>query len=100
MEDEAFWLLEGHMDLEVGGKQIEMRPGDYAFGPRHVPHSFTTGEAGCRVLFIMTPGGFENLLMQVSEPAASRTVPPPSDKKPDIARLREIVARYGNEILV
>jgi quercetin dioxygenase-like cupin family protein len=99
-EDEAFWLLEGHMDLDVDGKKIDMNPGDYAFGPRNVPHSFTTGDAGCRVLFILTPGGFENLLMEVSEPAGSRTVPPPSDKKPDIARLQKIVARYGNEILV
>jgi hypothetical protein len=77
-----------------------MHPGDYAFGPRDVPHSFTTGDAGCRVLFMMTPGGFENLLIEVSEPARARTVPPPSDVKPDIARLQKIVARYGNEILV
>src|SRR6266851_211293 len=98
-EDEAFWVLEGHMVLEVGGKNIEMNLGDYAFGPRNVPHSFTTGDAGCRVLFILTPGGFENLLMEVSEPAPARTVPPPSDKKPDIARIQKIVARYGNEIL-
>jgi quercetin dioxygenase-like cupin family protein len=100
MEDEAFWLLNGHMDLEVGGKQVDLNPGGYAFGPRNIPHSFTTGDAGCRVLFIMTPGGFENLLLQVSEPALTRTVPPPSNKKPDLARLQKIVARYGNEILV
>ena len=99
-EDEAFWLLEGQMDLEVGGKHMDLQAGGYAFGPRNVPHSFTTGDAGCRVLFILTPGGFENLLMEVSEPAQARTVPPPSDKKPDFARIQKIVARYGNEILI
>jgi len=99
-EDEAFWLLEGDMDLEVGGKQIEMHAGDYAFGPRNVPHSFHAGDAGCRVLFILTPGGFENLIMATSEPAQTRTVPPPSDEMPDIAQLQRIVAQFGGEILV
>jgi quercetin dioxygenase-like cupin family protein len=99
-EDEAFWLLAGDMDLEVGGKQIEMHAGDYAFGPRDVPHSFSAGGGGCRVLFILTPGGFENLIMATSEPAQARTVPPPSDEMPDIARLQAIVAQFGGEILV
>jgi quercetin dioxygenase-like cupin family protein len=99
-EDEAFWLLAGDMDLEVGGNQIEMHAGDYAFGPRDIPHSFSAGNVGCRVLFILTPGGFEGLIMATSMPAEARTVPPPSDEKPDIARLQEIVARFGGEILV
>jgi quercetin dioxygenase-like cupin family protein len=99
-EDEAFWLLEGQMNLEVGGKHIDMQPGDYAFGPRNVPHSITTGDSGCRVLFILTPGGFEKLIMATSVPAAARTVPPPSKEKPDVARLQAIVAEFGGEILV
>ena len=48
-EDEAFWLVEGDMVLEIGGTPIQMHPGDYAFGPRNIPHSFSAGEAGCRV---------------------------------------------------
>ena len=99
-EDEGFWLLEGHMDLEVGGNHIEMHPGDYAFGPRNVPHSFAARDAGCRVLFILTPGGFEKLIMATSEPAQARTVPPRSDEMPDFARLQAIVAQFGGEILL
>ncbi len=99
-EDEAFWLLEGRMDLEVGGNHIEMHAGDYAFGPRDIPHSFSAGDAGCRVLFILTPGGFEKLIMATSEPAQARTVPPRSDEMPDFARLQEIVAQFGGEILL
>ena len=98
-EDEAFWLLEGDMDLEVGGTHIEMTPGSYAFGPRDVPHGFSS-KAGCRVLFLLTPGGFENLVLATSVPAQARTTPPPSDDMPDIARLQEIVGRFGGEILV
>ncbi|HEY8633524.1 MAG TPA: quercetin 2,3-dioxygenase [Candidatus Dormibacteraeota bacterium] len=98
-EDEGFWLLEGLMDLEVGGQHTKMQAGDYAFGPRNVPHSFSAGDAGCRVLFILTPGGFEKLIMATSEPAQARTVPPHSDEMPDFARLQAIVAQFGGEIL-
>ena len=45
-EDEGFWLLEGEMDLEVGGKHIEMHAGDYAFGPRNIPTAFRPAPQG------------------------------------------------------
>ncbi|HEV3234338.1 MAG TPA: cupin domain-containing protein [Candidatus Dormibacteraeota bacterium] len=99
-EDEAFWVLEGDMDLEIGGVHTHLEAGGYAFGPRDIPHGFSAGDAGCRVLFLLTPGGFEDLIMATSEPAPTRTVPPPSDEMPDIARLNQIVAQFGGEILV
>jgi len=99
-EDEGFWLLEGHMDLEVGGNHTKMSTGDYAFGPRDVPHSFSAGDSGCRVLFILTPGGFEKLILATSMPAETRTTPPPSDEMPDFAKLQAIVGQFGGEILL
>jgi hypothetical protein len=36
----------------------------------------------------------------VARAAQARTVPPPSDEMPDIARLQGIVAQFGGEILV
>jgi quercetin dioxygenase-like cupin family protein len=98
-EDEAFWLLEGDATFEVGGATIEARAGDYLFGPRGIPHRFTVGRAGCRMLFILTPGGFEGLVRAMSEPAGSRTLPPPSDEQPDLERIAAIARAYGNELL-
>ena len=98
-EDEAFWLLEGDAIFEVGGTTMEAHAGDYLFGPRDIPHRFTGGVAGCRMLFILTPGGFENLVLAMSEPAASRTLPPPSDEEPDVERIGAIAKAYGNEVL-
>jgi len=98
-EDEAFWVLEGEATLDIGGTVIEASAGDYAFGPRDIPHSFTVGDTGCRMLFILTPGGFEDLVMATSEPAQSRTVPPPPEEMPDMAQLQAIVAKFGGEIL-
>ena len=98
-EDEGFWLLEGSATFEVGDATIEAHAGDYLFGPRDIPHRYTVGDAGCRMLFIMTPGGFEEFVIATSEPAASRTLPPPSEEEPDWERIAAIASAHGAELL-
>jgi quercetin dioxygenase-like cupin family protein len=98
-EDEGFWLLEGDATFEVGDTTIEAHAGDYVFGPRDIPHRYSVGAAGCRMLFIMTPGGFENLVTAMSEPAGGRTLPPPSDQEPDWERVAAIAKAHGAELL-
>ncbi len=98
-EDEGFWLLEGDATFEVGDTTIEAHAGDYVFGPRDIPHRYTVGAAGARMLFIFTPGGFEDLLIAMSEPAGSRTLPPPSEEEPDWERIAAIAKAHGCELL-
>jgi quercetin dioxygenase-like cupin family protein len=99
-EDEGFWILEGDATFEVGDTRIEAHAGDYAFGPRDIPHRYTVGDAGCRMLFILVPGGFEDLVIAMSEPAGSRTLPPPSEEEPDLERIAAIAEAHGAELLV
>jgi quercetin dioxygenase-like cupin family protein len=94
-EDEAFWMLEGSATFEVGGETIEASAGDYLFGPRGIPHRFTVGDSGCRMLFVCTPGGLEGLVREMSEPAGARTLPPPSDEPPDMERVATVAEAYG-----
>jgi quercetin dioxygenase-like cupin family protein len=98
-EDEGFWILEGEVTLEVGGMSIEAHAGDYAFGPRGVPHRYKVGGAGCRMLFIVTPGGFEDLVVEMSQPAGSRTLPPPTDEEPDFEHVAAVAAAHNCELL-
>jgi quercetin dioxygenase-like cupin family protein len=102
-EDEGFWILEGSATFEVGDQTIEARAGDYLFGPRDIPHRYTTGPDGCRMLFIFTPGGFEELLKVISRPARSRTLPPPSDDVPlsdgEIQVMQAAIEAHGCELL-
>jgi mannose-6-phosphate isomerase-like protein (cupin superfamily) len=99
-EDEAFWILEGSATFRVGDETVEAKAGDYLFGPRHVPHKYTVGPDGCRMLFICTPGGnFENLVREMSEPAPSRTLPPLPDEEPDYERIAAIARANGCELL-
>ena len=99
-EDEAFWVLDGAVTLYVGEQTIEAAVGDYAFGPRNIPHRYTVGDAGCRMLFILTPGGFEGLVRDMSEPAAARGLPPPTDGPPDMEWVRAIARKHGCDLLV
>jgi quercetin dioxygenase-like cupin family protein len=98
-EDEAFWILEGSATFQVGDATIHASAGDYLFGPRDIPHRYTVGQSGCRMLFICTPAGFENLVIAMSTPAASRTLPPPADEEPDYERIAEIAHAHGCELL-
>jgi quercetin dioxygenase-like cupin family protein len=102
-DDEGFWILEGEVTFEVGGETIEASAGDYVFGPRDTPHRFTVGDRGCRMLFILVPGGIEDVIRATREPAASRTLPPPHDQEPtaeEIEGLKAIVKEHGYELLV
>jgi hypothetical protein len=55
------------------------------------------------MLFILAPGGIEDLIRATSEPARSRTLPPLPEEEPDpaeIDKLKEIVAEHGYELLL
>ena len=102
-EDEGFWILEGSATFEIGDQPIEAGAGDYLFGPRDIPHRYTTGPHGCRMLFVFTPGGFEDLLRATSQPAESRTLPPaaedaaPSDE--EMQQMQAAIQAHGCELL-
>jgi quercetin dioxygenase-like cupin family protein len=98
-EDEGFWILEGDVTFEVGDTTISASAGDFAFGPRDIPHRYTVGPTGCRMLFIMTPGGFEDLVREMSVPAESRTLPPASDAEPDWDHVAAVAKAHGCELL-
>jgi quercetin dioxygenase-like cupin family protein len=98
-EDEGFWLLEGDAVFELGDTTIQAHAGDYLFGPRDIPHRYTVGPDGCRMLFLMTPGGFEDLVIGMSRPAGSRTLPPPSIGDPDWAHIAAVASAHGAELL-
>jgi hypothetical protein len=96
-EDEGFYVLEGSVTIVVGDETVELAAGQHAFGPRDVPHRFTVGPDGGRMIWVLTPGGFENLIDEASVPAETHTVPPPSVLPPE--NIAEILRRHGNDML-
>ncbi len=83
----------------MGGATFAATAGDFAFGPRDIPHRYQVGDAGCRLLFILTPAGFEELVIDLSEPAKGRTLPPPPEGEPDVGEIQGVGKAYGIEML-
>jgi mannose-6-phosphate isomerase-like protein (cupin superfamily) len=101
-EDEGFWILEGELTFYVGDQTINAHPGSFLFGPKDIPHSFTVDSGPARLLFILSPAGFEDLVRDMGEPARSLTVPPQPEAPPSEAEMRKmasIAAQHGAEIL-
>jgi quercetin dioxygenase-like cupin family protein len=96
-EDEGFYVLDGSVTIHVGDDSVELQTGGHAWGPRDVPHRFDVGPDGARMLWVLTPGGFEDFLVEASVPAESSSPPPPDVMPP--ADIMDIVARHGKEIL-
>ena len=96
-EDEGFYVLKGSVSIEVGDETVELDAGRHAFGPRNIPHRFTVGPDGAHMIWVLTPGGFDDFVADVSVPAETPTVPPVSVVPPEDAA--EIVLRHGMELL-
>jgi ketosteroid isomerase-like protein len=91
LEDEAFYVLEGDMAFVSDGTWTIAGPGTYVFGPRNIPHGFKVlGDAPARMLLLCAPGGFDQFVVEMSEPT-----PAP----PDMAKLMAVAAKYRVDIL-
>jgi mannose-6-phosphate isomerase-like protein (cupin superfamily) len=88
-EDEYSYVLEGRMGAQIGDHVIEAGPGELVFKPRGIPHAFwNPTDEPCRLLEIISPGGFEQ---QFADVAACM----PADGPPDIEGIAKAQARYG-----
>jgi mannose-6-phosphate isomerase-like protein (cupin superfamily) len=101
-EDEGFWILEGELTFQIGEQQLQAGPGSFVFGPRGVPHSYRVDRGPARILYILSPAGFESFIYASSEPAQSLTLPPVSLGAPDegeLERLALLAEEHGAELL-
>ena len=96
-EDEAFYLLSGRIEAQLGDQKIPAQQGSFLWLPRNVLHGFVVSADGpCTILTITTPAGFEGFVAEVGA-ATTTTDRLPEPSEPDIPRLVEIAGRYGIE---
>ncbi len=94
-EDEYSFVVEGRMGALLGDEVVYAEAGDLAFKPRDQWHTFwNAGDTPCRILEIISPGGFEHFFDElgalVAEAQRQRSAPDP-------AAFLELGARYGLE---
>ncbi|MBO6718123.1 MAG: cupin domain-containing protein [Rhizobiaceae bacterium] len=97
-EDEWFYVSEGEIEAIVGDTRVRLGAGDFAFGPRDIPHGFrVTSKTPARLLLITVGGRFSDFIAENSEPAVEGVTPEP--REPDLAKLAASAQRFGQEIL-
>lgn len=94
-DDEAFYVLEGELLLQIGDDQHRLTAGSYAFGPRGVPHAYqNTGDGPARILVIYTPGTFVSMMDELDELGSIDF-----EDESDIERVFPIFEEYGLEMV-
>jgi mannose-6-phosphate isomerase-like protein (cupin superfamily) len=89
-EDEYSFVLEGRMGALLGDDVVYAEVGDLAFKPRDQWHTFwNAGDAPCRILEIISPGGFEHFFDELGAMMEASAFDP--------AQLGALGARYGLE---
>ena len=67
-EDEYSYVLEGRMGALLGDEVVYAEKGDLVFKPRDQWHTFwNAGDQPCRILEIISPGGFEHAFREAAE---------------------------------
>ncbi|MEA2123924.1 MAG: hypothetical protein QOI80_706 [Solirubrobacteraceae bacterium] len=89
-EDEAIYVLEGELLVDVEGEQHRVGPGGLFVAPRGVPHAFMVTSETAHVLSVQTPGTGESFYREAGEPV-SATVD--ASAPADWARLRAVAER-------
>jgi mannose-6-phosphate isomerase-like protein (cupin superfamily) len=87
-DDEAWYVLEGALRLQVGNDEIEAGAGSSVFVPRGTPHTYwNAGPGRVRYLLVMT----SNIYRMIQEIHAM------AERSP--AALRRVFTKYDSELL-
>jgi len=99
IEDEWFYVLEGHMAFMVGDEVIDAPAGSFIFGPKKIPHTFTVRSETARWLLVSEPAGFEHFMRTFATPAERLEIPPADGPPPDFEALTALAKEYQIEIV-
>ncbi|MCC6488073.1 MAG: cupin domain-containing protein [Candidatus Hydrogenedentes bacterium] len=91
-EDESMFVLEGEYRIQTGDAYHVARPGDFAFFPRGLAHTYArVSETPGRMLILTTPGGYEAFFRDVDTLCA--------EGQPSVPELAQVAATHGVEIV-
>ena len=88
--DECFYVVEGHLLIQVGQERHDLGPGCFAWLPRQIPHTFANVSAEpVHLLGASIPGGMEEFFAEQTAYFAQL------EGQPDLQQLAAIAARHG-----
>lgn len=78
-EDETFYLQQGTLTVQVGGKTVTASAGDAVCLPKGVVHCFqNNGNVDVKAVVVAVPGGLEKFFEEAFYPAAEYPEIPPT----------------------
>ena len=93
--DEALYIIEGEIVLNVEGQERVVGSGGFTFVPRGCAHAFAVTSEHARLLCIQTPGSGQAFYRNASQPATTSGIGPV-----DFVRLREVAVETGATTIV
>ena len=85
-EDEVFKVLEGKVEMTIGGNTTILETGDLVFCPRGIPHSWKIiGTENAKAILTIYPSGLENMFEELSKLPAG---------PPDFQLVSQICGKY------
>lgn len=97
-ETEAFYVLDGNLQLQLDGESVLATPGTFAHVPKGATHTYSNpSDAPARFLVLLVPGGFEGFFAEMGEAALRRELPvaaPP----PDLEKLLRLSRKYARDV--
>lgn len=89
--EEAFYILEGELDLQVGTETILASSGFFVNIPHNAPHAFKIRSATAKFLVLIAPQGAKNFYEEMGQVADS-----PS---PNMDKIQPLLNKYGLQFL-
>jgi quercetin dioxygenase-like cupin family protein len=91
-EDEAWYVIDGELTFEVGGRKATAGPGTFVWAPRNIPHRYRVSKAPARWLLMLSPAGMEPLFGEVAE--LQKRIPKGSSAEYE-TELHKLQPKYG-----
>jgi quercetin dioxygenase-like cupin family protein len=86
-EEEAFYVLEGEVNVTIGDQTISGTAGSFVLIPRGIVHTFSTvGTEPAKMLVIISPAGFEQFFTEI-------------DGVTDVEKIMTLAPRYNLAIM-
>jgi quercetin dioxygenase-like cupin family protein len=98
-EEEWFYVLEGEITFQLGGKQFVAKAGTFVNMPIGSLHAFTNKRMKpARMLISVAPAGLEQMFFEIGQPVEPGAAAAPPPRKEDIEMLLAVAPKYGIEI--
>lgn len=93
---ETFYVLEGKVVAWVETERRECEPGAAVFVAGGTPHAFRVDSDTARLLFLSTPAGIEDFVLDLAEPASWPWLqPPPDEARVPAERMQAVEREHG-----